>query len=273
MKPLILLLFALASCASASSIGNAAGGTNAGETTFDGQNEYRMSLTNSADISVFINIPARVEVRSYGGDELRIESLRRPPTRPEAAEGLRSLFSEAADNTNLGLAVTWEEKQVRITSARRHTGEYILHVPDKVRLVYQEVSPGYGGIKVSNHRGVLELSSRVGNLDLQEVTGPALLHSNAGNINIVFSELSQVGETRIQANVGNIDLSLPADTPADWYLGATIGDIFTDMDMQMADTNGTGRTRGNAMIRGETNGGGVIMNVRSGAGNIFIRER
>lgn len=278
MKHIILLLFSLTACASAQSAAEvmAQTETDTDRTEVLSENEYRMNLRNSADISVFINISGGMEVRSYAGNELRIEGVRTPPQRPEAAEGLRSLFTQATDNTNLGLSVTWEDNQVRISSARRHSGDYILHLPNKVRLVYQETSPGYGGISVRGHKGVLELNSTLASIDLHEVTGPALIHSQAGNIEIAFSELSQAGETRIQANAGNIDLSMPANTPANWHLRATVGDIFTDMDINVdgrMDMDNPGGLRGNFTLEGVSNGGGVVMNVRSGAGNIYIRKR
>ncbi|MFW6347264.1 MAG: DUF4097 family beta strand repeat-containing protein [Cyclonatronaceae bacterium] len=241
------------------------------------ENDYRMDLRNSAEITVHINIPENVEIRSHAGSELRIESERPPRERPEKAEGLRSLYSQQEDNTNLGLSVIWQDNQVRITSARRHTGEYILHLPNRVRLVYDEVAPGYGGIVVRGHKGMMELSSTVASMELHEVSGPVVAHSQAGNISIRFAELSDEGGTRIQVNAGDIDVSLPGETAANWQLRSMAGDIFTDFDMDIdgrADMeDGMFGALRQLDLSGQTNGGGTEISLQTMAGNIYIRKR
>jgi DUF4097 and DUF4098 domain-containing protein YvlB len=80
---------------------------------------------------------------------------------------------------------------------------------------------------------------------------------------------------------GNVDVTLPADTRANLKLRTTLGDIYTDFDVQISspqlrslDTS-SGRHRQmnfERAITGTINGGGPDFELRTMNGNLFIRK-
>ncbi len=243
------------------------------------EQEYSMTLTNSADISVMINIQmATVEIVGHNQNELKIESL--SSTRPRASEradGLRSLYAEGTDNTSLGLSVTFDgDNRVMISSAQRRPGNFKIYVPNNVNVQFSESTPGYGSVKISDHNGRLEVNTTTGNIDIQNAKGPLLLRSAAGSINVVLSDLSDAGESSIMSTSGSVDITVPENISANWRLQSAIGDIFTNLDIV---TERNPRQQGGASwgrsftIEGKTNNGGPLISVRSDVSNIYIRKK
>lgn len=240
------------------------------------EEEFRMRVENRENLRIQISLTmGEVTIIGHDRDELVIEPAdRNRPMRSERAEGLRSLFNNEEDNTNLGLSVTWEQDGVRIVSASRRPGNFTMYVPDRVQLVYQESSPGVGALNVLNHSGKIVVQTVASPVSLMDVTGPLMVSAGASNVQVLFSEVSQQNASHISTVSGYVDITLPQSTAATWGLRTEAGDIFTNLDLEsQVDQTTSGRMGRGLNVTGTTGGGGVTINVTSLAGNVYLRKR
>jgi hypothetical protein len=81
------------------------------------------------------------------------------------------------------------------------------------------------------------------------------------------------------AFAGNVDVTLPATIKANLILANNQGSVFTDFDIQIKSrslsVNSADSSSGKAepSIRGTVNGGGPDIELRSFAGNLYLRKR
>ena len=235
---------------------------------------YKTKLGNSKDNQIQIEVyRSKVEVVGHNSDEVIIEAANYEV--PERAEGLRSLFSEAEDNTNLGLAVIKEKNTLRIVQAARRGGEYIIKVPKNVAIVYHENSPHGGKLELSDTAGEIDLDLHHASATLTNVTGPVNANTVHGHLDIKFSELNQAKSSSIKSVHGPVDITLPGNTKADLELEANHGEIYTDFAISRPSDskNGLPKIAGGSTIKGKTNNGGVGMSISAVHSNIYIRKQ
>lgn len=238
--------------------------------------EYRHNLGNSADLSVEFSVgQSDVTIEGHEGSDLIIENLDyEDQQRPERAEGLRSLYYSAEDNTGIGLSVEEENGTLKIIPASRDDGEYHIMIPNRVRLMVEQVNWGGGDFEIENHQGEVEVLSKTGSIYMTNVTGPITASSTSGDVEIEFSSLSQTNPTSISLVSGFIDITLPSGSNANFNLGSVSGEIYTDLDIDLEGReNNTNMTRlgGSGQINGTLNGGGVEVSLKSVSGDIYLR--
>lgn len=243
-----------------------------------------VSVAQSQDYThTFNNIPdnilnfafshGNVVIESYSGNEIIIQN-RNYTEPPERAEGLRSLFSGGPDNTGIGLTVEESGNQLRITSVQTHSGDYILRVPDNIRLAVNQINWGGSNIELTGHRGEIEIAGKNGNIRLENITGPVNANTTSGDIEINFSDLNQERPTSISNVSGYIDITLPETTRARMLLSSISGGIYTDIDLEIAGSKtDLSRLGGGNRINGSMNGGGIEVNLRAISGDIFLRSK
>lgn len=236
--------------------------------------EYRLQLGNDANRTVRFAVgQSDVIVEGHDSDEIVIRNLDYEEP-PERAKGLRALYYSAEDNTGIGLSVEQENGTLNIIQASNDGGEYRLTVPDRVRLMIEQVNWGGGDYDISNYRGEIEILSKNGDVRMENVTGPVILSSTSGDVEIDFSSLSQVNPTSISLVSGFIDITLPADSRADFNLSSISGEIYTNLDIDLqGDTSEMRRIGGNRTIEGTLNGGGVEVGLKTISGEIYLRQK
>ncbi|WP_234567834.1 DUF4097 family beta strand repeat-containing protein [Rhodohalobacter sp. 614A] len=240
--------------------------------------EYRYDLGNSAEMTVEFSVgQSDVSIEGYDGSELVIENLDyEQNSRPERAEGLRALYYSAEDNTGIGLSVEEENGILKIIPASRDDSEYRVKIPNRVRLMIEQVNFGGGDFEISDHSGEIEIQSKTGNINLSNITGPVTASSVSGDVEIDFSQLSQANPTSISLVSGFIDITLPANASANFNLGSISGEVYTDLDIALEGReNNTNMTRlgGSGQINGTLNGGGVEVRLKSVSGDIYLRGK
>ena len=144
---------------------------------------------------------------------------------------------------------------------------------------------GDGDIEVDNAKGNLEIETGDGRVECRHVEGQLKAETHDGDVRIdgVFSALEvKTGDGKIEAVVasgskmssswsarsgdGSITVTLPDGFSAD--LDAHTGDGHISVDLPVTVQ---GSVRENE-IRGKMNGGGQILEIRSGDGNISLRR-
>ncbi|MGV3540839.1 MAG: DUF4097 family beta strand repeat-containing protein [Rufibacter sp.] len=236
---------------------------------------YKVKLGNGKDKQVQLTMfNSNVHIIGHSGDEVIIET-RNYTAPPQRAEGLKPLYNQMEDNTNLGLAVEKKGDVVTIAKASRNPGRFTIRVPKNASVVYKETNWTGGDLHVSDLDGEIEAKMNNASANFTNVSGPVVANTTAGSIKVVFSAVDQGKPSAISAVAGDIDITLPANTKANFKLKSLQGEIYTDFDM---DVKREGKTDmaligGGGNIDGKTNGGGVEISVQSITSDIFIRKK
>jgi DUF4097 and DUF4098 domain-containing protein YvlB len=237
--------------------------------------EYKTKLGNSKDKKVTIEMAAAsVKIEGHNSDEVLIQASSGSPTPPERAKGLKPLYQSGSDNTGIGLSVVTDASGLHIEKVTRKEIRYTIKLPRQAALLYQEVNWQGGKIVVGNMEGDLEIKTNGADINLSNVTGPVVANSTSGNVNVVFSSLSQAKPTAISAISGEVDITLPANTKADMKLRSINGEMYTDFDLgRKSSVGGLSKVGGAANVEGTTNGGGVELTLNTISSNIYIRKK
>jgi DUF4097 and DUF4098 domain-containing protein YvlB len=144
---------------------------------------------------------------------------------------------------------------------------------------------GDGSIRVLGVKGSLRLDSGDGELEVREGEGRLKANTRDGNIRVqgLFSALDlETGDGNIDAEAlagskmtsswvlrtgdGSVRLGLPDNFPAE--LDAHTGDGRVEVDFPLTINGSVDEST----IRGKINGGGPLLQIRSGDGNINLRR-
>jgi hypothetical protein len=235
---------------------------------------YKTKLGNNKNNQVQIEVyRSSVRVVGHNSDEVIIQAD--DYNVPERAEGLRSLYSEVEDNTNMGLAAIKENNILKIVQASRRGGNYTIKVPKNVTVVYHESSPHGGKFELADTEGEINIDLHHASATLTNITGPVKANTLHGHLDIKFSQLNQAKASSINSVHGPVDITLPGNTKADLELQATHGEIYTDFDISRPNDSKNGLTKiaGGNNIKGKTNNGGVAMSISAVHSDIFIRKQ
>lgn len=220
----------------------------------------------AGDINITTNNSNKVVIEANGIKEL-----------PERAKGLKRVGAGGEDNTGVGLNIDQTGNTIRLTGAVAMSSgvDYEISVPENLKLSLELGMFNNGDVKINGLNTDLELDVKNSDMKLTNITGPTVISSLSGDIEIVFSKVNQSSPFSIKAISGDIDLSLPASTPANLELSSMSGGIYTDFDIKSenekaGDLNHIG---GGTKIRSKINGGGVKVNVSAISGNIYLRKK
>jgi len=202
--------------------------------------------------------------------------------KPERAEGLQ-LLGAMEDNTGLGLNVSEADGVVKIVGITKKVKEYAytISVPQGMKLGIDYHSPfARNNLKVDSYSGSLEIKTLSSNVTLTNCTGPLTVSSISGNIEAVFSGLSQEQPTSLATVSGLVDVTLPATTKADIQVSNITGDVYNNLDLVNAsESDKDNRSEGLDEIKHRNNteytlnGGGQKLLLKSISGNIYLRKK
>jgi lia operon protein LiaG len=233
--------------------------------------EYKIPVENSKEGKLTItDFPNDIPVEGYTGNEIIITSDHFNET-PERAKGLKPVYPAGTDNTGLALSVEKNGNQVSIQCLLPITqsANYKIKVPDNFSLRIKSGCARSGSVEIQNMKNEIEINV-CQSIKLKNVSGPLVLSTISGNIDVAFAELSKDKPISIASISGEIDVSIPAKTAADLEMGTVSGNMYSDFDFQ-ADKKQMRRIGGNS-INSALNGGGVDLKITSVSGNIYLRK-
>lgn len=193
---------------------------------------------------------------------------------PERAKGLRPVNSLGLqDNTEIGLALKKvDDNTYEVSDVLRNSGRYVVKVPKGVKVMIEQNSVHGSKIEVRDLPNDLEISSRYSQVELNNVSGSALINSVHGGVNAVFSSLNTDQPVSIVSAHGPVDVTLPANAKATIMLSSKYGDIFTDPNIKYNVPSGEMRQL-TSEVTGKLNGGGVEIFLESRHSNIYLRTK
>ncbi len=196
---------------------------------------------------------------------------------PKRAKGLKPLYGNGCmDNTGAGVAANESDGVLTICGASKGSEDasYIFTIPKGVSVSIDYNSPfANESIEVKDMEGEVEVSTLMGDVKCLNVTGPLVLNSISGDIEINISKLNQNSPTSISLISGDLDITLPIGSPANLEMSAITGGIYTDLEIKAESKDGNLSQVGGNSIKTKLNGGGVELNLSCTSGNIYLRKK
>ena len=165
-----------------------------------------------------------------------------------------------------------------------------------------DVQTGSGDVRLSNLTGEIRLQTGSGNIKAHEISGPIRggagsgdieveesgpgdidLHTGSGNINVrgiqggfhaeagsgdITAEGTQSGRWEIRTGSGNVHIGLPGNAAFDADISTSSGTIEVNSPLEMTVQGRVQETR--KQIHGKVRGGGPLLSVRTGSGDIRV---
>jgi hypothetical protein len=166
-----------------------------------------------------------------------------------------------------------------------------------------DLQTGSGDIKLANLTGEIRLQTGSGNVRGHEIAGPIRggagsgdieveetgqgdidLHTGSGNVTVrgiqgafraeagsgdITAEGTQSGSWEIRTGSGNVHVRLPANSAFDADITTSSGTIDVDSPIEMTVQGRVQESR--KTIRGKVRGGGPVLSVRTGSGDIHVQ--
>jgi len=196
---------------------------------------------------------------------------------PEKAKGLKPLYgSGCMDNTGAGVAANESNGVLTICGASKggEDAQYVFTLPKGVSLSIDYNSPfANEDIEIADMEGEIEVSTLNGGINCINVTGPLVLNSISGNIDIKISNLNQNSPTSISLISGDLDITMPANSTANLEMSSIAGGIYTDFDLKSDSKKENLPRVGGNNFETKLNGGGVELNLNNTSGNIYLRKK
>ena len=127
------------------------------------------------------------------------------------------------------------------------------------------LSTGAGNVEVAYIRGDAEISSGAGNVVAENITGRIRMRSGAGNV-IYRSETLPTEGITLESGAGNVSLTLPESASIDVDASTSMGRASSDFSLRREEGMLSQR------FYGSVNGGEVSIRLRSGVGNVTLRN-
>lgn len=139
-----------------------------------------------------------------------------------------------------------------------------------------------GDLMITNVQGEVELKNYNGEITALNVSGSVVAVTYNGDIKVNFDKVTEAKPMSYVTYNGDVDLSYPAATKATFKMKTDQGDIYTGFDMNISSSKpvqvtdpktGSFKMKIDEWKRGDINGGGPEMTVKTYNGDIYIRKK
>ncbi len=236
--------------------------------------EYKVSVDDVKKSKLSLNsFSGDLKIEGYAGNEIIFSSVgdEEDMAVPERARGLKPVYGGGVDNTGVGLSVEKNAGSVSVTCLLPFTSsrEYTVKVPESMAVEVSSECQYNNDIYINGMKNEIEIQS-CHSIILKNVTGPLVLSTISGDIEVTFSSLASGKPFSINSISGEIDITLPANIAADVELSAISGRMYSDFDFgnKSKEMNQVG---GNVLST-KLNGGGAKFSIVTVSGNIYLRK-
>src|SRR5580698_7423731 len=224
----------------------------------DNTKEARLTLEDFAE-----NLP----IEGYSGTEIIISTNSHDFEPNDRSKGLKPIYASGVDNTGIGIAMEKSGNHISLRCLLPITkgAEYKIKVPENMALDITRDCTRSGETTISNIKNEIEFKG-CHDISLKNVTGPLVISTISGSVNVTFTEISKDKSISIASVSGEVDVTLPAKAGFSLEMGTVSGNMYSDFDFPA--TNNDMRRVGGGNIRASLNGGGVEVKLHSVSGNI-----
>jgi lia operon protein LiaG len=235
--------------------------------------EHRITVQNPKETTLILNdFYDDIPIEGYAGNEIIITSISGRFEAPERAKGLKPVYPGGTDNTGIALSVEKNGNDIRVRCLQpitNHEGSYKLKVPESMVLRIKSGCERNTSVNIQNMKNEVEVDI-CENIKLRNVSGPLVLNTISGNIDVVFGELNNTRPISIAAISGEVDVTLPAKATVNLEMTNVSGTMYSDFDFN-SDHKDLQRVGGNT-INAKLNGGGTDLKITNVSGNIYLRK-
>ena len=198
---------------------------------------------------------SRVDLRTYGGDQIVIEHTVTIDGEPHPE--LRKLEISRRDGTIRVKEVGPTMQQLTRVQNDRNGDQntnsqirMIVRVPEGLDVALETV---YGEVVVTDVPNLREVNATY------------------GAVTVVYRDTGVPGSLRLYSNYGAVDLTLPNDTGAALELTTQFGELLTDFDITL-DAAGSEQRQFYEHVEGTIGGGGAQLSLESPYGKVYLRK-
>jgi len=234
--------------------------------------EYKITVQNSKEGRIVLkDFNGALPIEGYSGNDIIITSTSGNLTPPEKAKGLKPIYPSGSDNTGIGLDVQKIDNLITITCLIPFTqdGEYKMKVPESMAIELTSGCERNNDVSIKGMKNEIDIKS-CHDIKLNDVTGPLVLSTISGNIDITYSSINTTKSSSVNSISGDVDITLPVKTATDLELRVVSGAIYSDFDFSESQKN-LKKIGGNE-TNYSLNGGGFKFAIGSVSGNIYLRK-
>lgn len=139
-----------------------------------------------------------------------------------------------------------------------------------------------GDLMMTNIQGELALTNYNGEITALNISGSVIATTYNGEIKITFDKVSEGVPMSYHTYNGDINVTFPSTIKAGLKMKTEQGDIYTDFDMKIASSgpkktednkSGTFRIVIDDWKKGDINGGGAEITMKTNNGDVYIRKK
>jgi len=139
-----------------------------------------------------------------------------------------------------------------------------------------------GDLMLSNIQGELALTNYNGEITALNISGSVIATTYNGEIKVTFDKITEGVPMSYHTYNGDVDVSFPAATKGSFKMKTEQGDIYTDFDMKVSSTgpkktdagkSGTFKIVIDEWKKGDVNGGGAEITMKTNNGDVYIRKK
>jgi DUF4097 and DUF4098 domain-containing protein YvlB len=240
--------------------------------TASGRIEVRPGDTSSVRIHGVI----RAHDDFFGSEEARIHEIETNPPISQTGNSIR-ISVPHDDWLRRHVSISYELVVPGGTRLRAHTGSgsesvegihgpveletgsgsvTVARVDDEVH-----VQTGSGRIEIDSVKGKVDAHTGSGTIQCQGIGGPINAHTGSGSMRL---EQTVPGPLEAQTGSGGVNVRLPHEAAFDLYAHTGSGHVYMDHPITVHGD------LGGHQLQGKVNGGGALVDVRTGSGSVRI---
>ncbi|HLK27302.1 MAG TPA: DUF4097 family beta strand repeat-containing protein [Puia sp.] len=236
--------------------------------------EHKISVQNSKENTLSLkDFYDELPIEGYAGNEIIITSTDdRFANVPAQAKGLKPIYAAGTDNTGMALSVQQNGNEIVVRCLlpiEKGGARYKIKVPENLALRIKSDCSRNNSVDIKNMKGEVEVNV-CQSIKLKNVSGPLVLSTISGNIDINFADLNNNKPISIANISGEIDVTLPAKAAVNLEMKTISGNIYSDFDFN-AGKKEMQQVGGNT-IKSALNGGGTDLKITNISGNIYLRK-
>jgi len=234
--------------------------------------EFKVPVENTKEGKLtLLDFLGDLPIEGYNGNEIVITSTHGRFEAPERAKGLKPIYGGGTDNTGIGLLMEKNGNSVTLRCLVPFTqsASYRIKVPESLALKIEKDCPRDGETTIQNMKNEVEYNG-CHEINLKNVTGPLVISTISGGVNVVFSEINKDKPISISAISGEVDVTLPAKAAVDLEMSTISGNMYSDFDL--SNTSKEMRRVGGGNVKAQLNGGGTSLKLHNISGNIYLRK-